>query len=115
MKLNKVITSLAGAAMLGGAMLSAPAAAQGEQIGFSALKGVEAQTLSANEMKSISGQLNAYDIAAHWYAAAERREGYPLLQKIALAKAEFYTNNAVQLNAAYERLGVLTPCQTCAQ
>src|SRR6266513_5509548 len=52
------------AAMLSGALFAVPAFAQGPQGGFSALEGVDAQALSVEEMEAISGELNAYDIAA---------------------------------------------------
>ena len=94
-------------------LFAVPAVAQNPQ-GFSALQGVEAQALSADEMQAISGQLNAYDIAAALTAAAAKLDAYPRLQAATLKLAGYYTTNAVQINAAFEKLGVLTECRTCA-
>jgi len=110
MKLKTAIASVAVAALLSGAALSASAANNG----FAALQGVEAQTLSVEEMQAISGQLNAYDIAAGLTARAANQGEYPRLQAATLKLAQYYLDNAATINARYEKLGVLTPCKTCA-
>jgi hypothetical protein len=92
------------------AMLSAPAMA-GES--FSALQGVDAQALSVDEMKAITGERNAYDIASVLFAEAAQLDAHPLLQAATLRRAQYYLTNAVQLNAAYAKLGILTPCLSC--
>jgi hypothetical protein len=109
MKIRNVVT----AAMLSGMLFAVPAVAQNPNGDFSALRGVEAQTLSAEEMQAITGQLNAYDIAAALEAAAAKLDKFPRLQAATLKLAEFYATNAEQINALYYKLGVLTPCQTC--
>jgi hypothetical protein len=109
MKIRNVVT----AAMLSGMLFAVPAVAQNPSGGFSALHGVEAQALSAEEMQAITGQLNAYDIAAALVQAAAKLDKFPRLQAATLKLAEFYATNAEQINALYDKLGVLTTCQTC--
>jgi len=94
---KRAIASILGCAMLGGLMLTAPAfAAPQNDTGFAALQGVEAQTLSVEEMQAISGTLNAYDIAAALYAA--RLPGL----------ARIYEKYAAQINAVFMLLGIYT-------
>jgi hypothetical protein len=81
---------------------------------FSALEGVNAQPLSVEEMRSISGQLNAYDIAAALVAEAAKLAKYPKLQQADLQLANWYTTNAVAINTAFQKLGILTPCKSCS-
>jgi len=100
------------AALMLSLFFAVPAMGQNPQ-SFSALQGVEAQALSPDEMQSITGHLNAYDIAAALTAAAAKLDAYPRLQAATLKLAAFYTANAVQINALYEKLGVLTPCKSC--
>jgi len=109
MKIRNVFT----AAMLSGMLFAVPAVAQ-NQGGFSALQGVEAQALSVEEMQAISGQLNALDIAAALTTLAAKLDAFPRLQAATLKLAAFYTTNADQINALYMKLGVFTPCQSCA-
>jgi hypothetical protein len=96
------------AAMLSGALFAVPAFAQGPQGGFSALEGVDAQALSVEEMEAISGQLNAYDIAAALFAQAATLNGDLAAQVTALANS--FLANAVQINALFAQFQVLTPC-----
>ncbi len=106
----------AAVALLGSAMLCSTAfAAPPEQSGFSAVQGVNAQALSVEEMQAVSGQLNAYDIAAALTAEAPKLANYPKLQSLDLQLASWYKTNAVAINAAFQRLGILTPCQTCSK
>jgi hypothetical protein len=98
-----------------GVMMCLPAfAATPNQGGFAALKGIQAQALSAEEMNAISGELNAYDIAAALVAAAAKLDKFPRLQEATLKLAEYYRTNAEAINAAFMRLGIFTPCQSCA-
>jgi hypothetical protein len=85
-------------------------AATPEQSAFSAIQGVSAQTLSTEEMKDISGQLNAYDIAAALFAEAANLAKYPKLQAEVTALANYTLTNAAKINAAFQKLGILTPC-----
>ena len=101
-------------AVVMGLLFAVPAVAQSPQGDFSALQGVEAQALSAEEMQAIAGQLNAYDIAAALTALAAKLDAYPRLQAATLKLAEYYSTNAEAINAFYAKIGVLTPCQTCA-
>lgn len=78
-----------------------------------ALEGIQAQALSADEMQSISGELNAFDIAAALFAAAEKLDKFPKLQEATLQLANYYVNNADAINAVFMKLGIFTPCQSC--
>ena len=109
MKIRNVFT----AALLSGMLFAVPAVAQ-NQGAFSALRGVEAQALSVEEMQAISGQLNALDIAAALTTLAAKLDAFPRLQAATLKLAAFYTTNAEQINALYMKLGVFTLCQSCA-
>lgn len=101
-------------ALLGCVMLCSTAfAASPEQSGFSAVQGVKAEALSVNEMQSISGELNAYDIAAALTAEAANLAKYPKLQAADLKLAAWYQANAGAINAAFQKLGILTPCKSC--
>lgn len=113
MSLKTLISLVATAAMLVGTLLSTPAVAQ-PSTGFSALQGVDAQALSVDEMQAITGELNAYDIAAALTSYAATLTKYPKLQASALKLAAYYTTNADTINAYFARLGILTPCKTCA-
>ena len=114
MKLNRGIVLATVAVMLSGAMLfSVASAAPPTEGGFSALQGVDGQALSVEELKAISGELNAYDIAAALEAKAATLGAFPKLQAATLQLAAFYRTNAVQINAAFAKLGVLTACLTC--
>lgn len=93
-------------------LMMAPAMAQSDN-NFSALQGVDAQALSTHEMDAISGELNAYDIAAALTAQAAKLGSFPRVQAAVLRLAAYYTTNADAINAAFVRLGVFTPCQTC--
>ncbi|MFZ2649122.1 MAG: hypothetical protein WA210_03350 [Burkholderiaceae bacterium] len=112
MILKKWVASVATATVLGFALLSTPAIAQSNN-DFSALRGVDVQALSVQEMQAISGELNAYDIAAALYAKAATLGAYPKLQAAALKLAAYYTTNATAINARFVKLGVFTPCQSC--
>jgi len=92
-------------------MLSGPALAQSAQSEFSALQGLEAQALSVEEMQSISGQLNALDIAAALDAKAATLDAFPRLQAGVQKLADFYRTNAERINAAFMKHGVYTPPQ----
>jgi hypothetical protein len=109
MRLSKQISRIGAAAMLSAALLGAPAIASDDQR-FSALNGVEAQALSVEEMQAISGELNAYDIAASLFALATKYAAYPRLSAFYTKLANETLANAVQLNAFFARVGILTPC-----
>jgi len=66
-------------------------------------------------MQAVSGQLNAYDIAAALTAEAPKLANYPKLQSLDLQLATWYRTNAVAINAAFQKYGILTPCQTCSK
>lgn len=114
MKSKNLMAFVISAALLTCTMLSAPAMAQTDN-GFSALQGVEAQALSSREMDAISGELNAYDIAAALNATAAKLGAYPRLQAAAVKLAGYYFNNATKINAAFAKLGILTSCKSCPQ
>jgi hypothetical protein len=98
-----------------GLMLCLPAfTASSNQGEFSALEGVQAQALSNEEMKAISGELNAFDIAAALFAAAAKLDKFPKIQEATLKLANYYETNAVAINAAFMKLGIFTPCRSCA-
>ena len=96
-------------AALSGALFTGPAMAAHNDSGFSALEGVTAQKLSAHEMQSIAGELNAYDIAAALTAEAAKLSQYPQLSASLLKLAGYYTTNATQINALFMKLHVYTP------
>jgi hypothetical protein len=104
----------AAVAVLGGTMLcSTGLAAPSDQGGFSAVQGISAEPLSVSEMQAVSGELNAYDIAAFLTAEATNLAKYPKLQALDLQLAAWYSKNAVAINAAFQKWGILTPCKTC--
>jgi hypothetical protein len=106
MELKKVIASVATAAML-----SLPAFAAPQNPGdFSALQGMETQALTAEEMQAITGELNAYDIAAALLAKAATLDAFPRLQAAIVSLANYYLANASAINALFAKYGVLTPC-----
>lgn len=107
------VRNLLAAAMLSGAAVWLPASAQ--NAGISALQGVDAQALSRDEMQAISGRLNAYDMANRREEVAAQLDAFPRLQALVLRRADFIRNNAEEINAAFARLGILTPCQSCAK
>jgi hypothetical protein len=107
MILKNLVASVATATMLSTAMLSAPAIAQSSS--FSALQGLDAQALSSQEMNAISGELNAFDIAAALYAKAATLSASPKLAASVTKLADFYTANATAINAVFVRLGIYTP------
>jgi hypothetical protein len=109
MKRNKKAVFALAAAALSGALLTGSAIGAHNQSGFAALEGVTAQALSAQEMQSISGELNAYDIAAALTAEAAKLSSYPMLSASLLKLAGYYTAHATQINALFMKLGVYTP------
>jgi hypothetical protein len=118
MKTNVIrwCTYTAAVALFCGALLSPTAvAATPEQGGFSAIQGISAQALSADEMKDVSGQLNAYDIAAGLYAEAAKLSKFPKLYADTMKLADWTKQNADAINAAFMKLHIYTPCQTCGK
>ena len=110
----KLYVSTAVVVLLSSSMICSTAlAAPPNHPKFSALQGINAQPLSVEEMRSISGQLNAYDIAAALLAEATKLAKYPKLQQADLKLANWYQVNAVAINAEFLKLGILTPCQSC--
>ena len=97
--------ALLGCTLLGSSALAAPP----ERSGFSAMQGVDAQALSVDEMQAISGELNAYDIAASLTNLAASLDKYPKLQAATLKLAAYYTTNAAAINAYFMKIGVYTP------
>jgi hypothetical protein len=110
MRIKRVAASMFGAAML---FSAGTFAAPRSDSDFAALRGLEAQSLSAAEMRSISGELNAFDIAAALTAQAATLAKYPKLQAAALKLAAYNIANATAINAAFAKHGLLTPCKTC--
>jgi hypothetical protein len=89
-------------------LLSGPAMAGSEE-SFSALQGVEAQVLSVEQMQATTGQVNALDIADALFDQAGKLARFPRLQASILRLAQYYQTNAVQINAIFEKLQILTP------
>jgi hypothetical protein len=97
-----------------GLLLRVPAfSASADHGKFSTLQGIQAQPMSADEMKAVSGELNALDIAAALRAAAQKLDKFPKLQEATIKLADYYTTNADAINAAFMKLGIFTPCQSC--
>jgi hypothetical protein len=65
-------------------------------------------------MKAVSGELNAYDIAAALYATAAKLDKFPRIQEATIKLADYYKVNAESINATFKKLGIFTPCQSCA-
>jgi hypothetical protein len=112
MKVTGIRSSAVAVAIAMGVSLSA-VAVEKDRATFSALQGLDAQALSVDEMQAISGELNAYDIAAELTEQAAKLGKYPKLQAAALKLAHYYLNNAVKINQAFDKFGVLTACKTC--
>jgi hypothetical protein len=108
MKRNKKAVFVLAAAALSAAMLTGPALAAQNDSGFAALEGVTAQTLSAEELQSISGALNALDIAAALSAEAAKLSQYPQLAAALNKAAADVLAHAAQLNALFAKLHILT-------
>lgn len=103
----------AAVALLGSALLSSTAMAADEP-GFSAIQGIQAETMSVQDMQAVSGQLNAYDIAAALTAEAAKLASHPKLQAADLKLAAYFSTNAVAINAAFQKWGILTACKSCS-
>jgi hypothetical protein len=113
MKLKRAIVANAAAAMLGGAMLFSPAfAAAPDPSGFSALQGVDVQALSVDEMKAITGELNAFDIAAALGAQALAATDPNVAKALADLSLQVFSN-AEAINAIFSKFHILTPCKVC--
>jgi hypothetical protein len=106
---NTVVVALLSSALL----CSAAFAASSDRSGFSAIQGIQAQALSVEEMQSISGELNALDIAAALTAEAAKLAKYPKLQADDLKLAAWFQTNAASINAAFQKFGLLTACKSC--
>jgi hypothetical protein len=88
------------------AMLSGPAMAGSEE-SFSALRGVDAQVLSVEEMQATTGQVNALDIAAALLAQANTMRNSRLRDSV-LTLARYYQTNAYAINQTFKNLGIYT-------
>ncbi len=99
-------------AMLSVSMLAGPSFATPNDSGFSALQDVTAQPLSVEEMQAISGELNAFDIAAALGAQALAATNPRVAADLA-ALSNYFFGNATKINAVFERLHILTPCKVC--
>jgi hypothetical protein len=104
----KIKNWLATAALLNLAVIATPVLAQ-DATAFSALKSIDAQVLSQQEMSSVTGELNAYDIAAELQAYASTLGKYPKLQTQVRNLADAELANAKQINIVFAKLGILTP------
>jgi hypothetical protein len=60
-------------------------------------------------MQAITGELNAYDIAAALYAKAATLGAYPRLQAAVLKLADYFQTNAEAINALFMKYGIYTP------
>jgi len=104
------IAAAAAALAVSATLAAAPAMAST----MSSLQGVQAQEMSVEELQAVTGELNAYDIAAALYAqAAKYATTAPRLSASLKSLADKTLANAVQINAAFAKLGILTACQTC--
>jgi len=107
--------SVASTALVCAMMFCTVSAASPNQSGISALKGVDAQPMTAAEMQAVSGELNAYDIAAALTTLAAKEAKYPKLQADTLKLAAYFSTNAVTINASFAKLGILTACKSCTK
>lgn len=115
MRWTRGIMTVAIASLMCAMLLLPASAATPDQSGMSVLQGVEAQQMTAAEMKAVSGELNAYDIAAALTKLATQEAKYPKLQAATLKLASYFTTNAVAINASFQKFGILTPCMSCAK
>ena len=108
----RLLAITAAVALLGSSLVCSTAFAA-DQNQFSAIQGISAEPLSVGEMHAVSGQLNAYDIAAALTAEAAKLAKFPKLQADDLKLAAYFTTNAAAINAAFQKWGILTPCKSC--
>ena len=111
--MKRYLNAVAVALLCGAMLCSAAFAASPERSGFSSMQGVSAQALSVEEMQSVSGELNAFDIAAALTAEAAKLSKYPKLQAADLKLANYFQTNAAAINAVFLKFGIFTPCQSC--
>jgi hypothetical protein len=104
----KIKNWLATAALLNAAVVATPVLAQ-DATAFSALQSIDAQVLSQQEMSSVTGELNAFDIAAELQAYAGTLGKFPKLQAQVQKLADAELKSAKQINAVFAKLGILTP------
>ena len=100
------------AALLAAVMACAPAmASTGTDSVFAALENTNAQSLSAEEMQSVAGELNAYDIAASLTSLAASANN-PRVAAFLTNLANYTLQNAERINAKFDKFGLLTPPRT---
>ena len=104
---SKKFALLISAAALSAALAGSALAGQNDE-GFSALRGIQAQPLSVQEMQAISGELNATGIAAALSAAADKLASYTRVAAALDKLATAVTKNASPIDAALMRLHVYT-------
>lgn len=110
MKLKDSSVGLFSAALLAATLVCTPAIAKtGPDPAFAALQNAETQSLSAQEMQAIAGELNAYDIAASLLARAAAATN-PRIAAYLTRLANYTLTNAVLVNARLDKYGLLTPC-----
>ena len=113
MKLKSTTIGYFSAALLAAVMVCTPAMANtGTDSVFAALENTNAQSLSAAEMQSVAGELNAYDIAASLASLAASANN-PRVAAFLTRLADYTLQNADRINATFDKFGVLTPCTTC--
>ena len=108
MKLAHLVASVATATLLSLPALAAPQ----NDSSFAALQGMQAQALTVEEMQAISGELNAFDIAAALGAQALAATD-PKVAAALAALSNYFFGNADKINALFLRLNILTPCKVC--
>lgn len=107
--LKAKLAAVAAAVALSATLAAAPASASS----FKSLEGVEVEQMSAEELAAITGELNAYDIAAALYAlSAKYATTAPRLSASLKRLADATLANAVNINLAFAKYGILTPCTT---
>ena len=107
--LKTKLAAVAAAVALSATLAAAPASASS----FKSLEGVQVEQMSAEELSAITGELNAYDIAASLLAlAAKYTTSAPRLAASLTKLANATLANATTINAAFAKYGVLTPCTT---
>lgn len=107
--LKTKLAAIAAAVAVSATLAAAPASATS----FKSLEGVEAQEMSAEELAAITGELNAYDIAASLLALSEKYATSAPRLSASLAKlAQSTLDNALRINIAFKKLGVYTECTT---
>jgi hypothetical protein len=104
--LKAKFAAAAAALAVSATLFAAPASASN----IKSLEGIESQQMSIGELQEVTGELNAYDIAAELTALSTKyATTAPKLSAYFASLAAKTLANAEKINAAFKKLGVYTP------